>query len=224
MARIFNVLGILLTVLACAQVVPLLADLVAGNPDWMVFAVSSVLTLFLGMSLVLANASHAERITIREGYLLTALAWLILPIFGAAPFLFSVEGLSVTDAIFESVSGITTTGSTVLTGLDTLPPGLLLWRSMQQWIGGIGIIVMGVAILPLLRVGGMQLMKTESSDTSDKVLPRAKQVATGIFAVYIILTLICAMAYGFAGMTIFDAINHAMTTIATGGFSTLDDS
>ncbi len=224
MARIFNVLGILLTILACAQVVPLLADLVAGNPDWMVFAVSSVLTLFLGMSLVLANASHAERITIREGYLLTALAWVVLPVFGAAPFLFSVEDLSITDAIFESVSGITTTGSTVLTELDTLPPGLLLWRSMQQWIGGIGIIVMGVAILPLLRVGGMQLMKTESSDTSDKVLPRAKQVATGIFAVYIILTLICAMAYGFAGMTSFDAINHAMTTIATGGFSTHDDS
>lgn len=224
MARILYVLGGLLTVLACAEVVPLVADLVAGNPDWMVFAASSLLTLFLGMALLLANANHPERLTIREAYLLTASAWLVLPIFGAIPFVFSGQGIGITDAVFESVSGLTTTGSTVLIGLEGLPPGLLLWRSMLQWSGGIGIIVMGVAILPLLRVGGMQLMKTESSDRSEKALPRAKEIATGIGAFYVFLTLVCALAYGAFGMTSFDALNHAMTTVATGGFSTHDDS
>ena len=224
MARILYVLGGLLVVLGCAESVPLLADLVSGNPEWAVFAASALLTLFLGMALLLANANHTERLTIREAYLLTAIAWFILPIFGAVPFFFSAESIGITDSVFESVSGLTTTGSTVLTGLDNYPPGLLLWRSMLQWSGGIGIIVMGVAILPLLRVGGMQLMKTEASDTSDKVLPRAREIATGIGAVYAVLTLICAFAYGFAGMDSFDAINHAMTTMATGGFSTHDES
>jgi trk system potassium uptake protein len=224
MARILYVLGFLLIVLACVELVPLLADYAVGNPDWTVFAVSALTTLFLGVSLVLANASHSERITIREAYLLTALVWLVLPLLGSAPFYFSAQAITFTDAVFESVSGLTTTGSTVLTGLESLPPGLLLWRSMLQWSGGIGIIVMGVAILPLLRVGGMQLMKTETSDTSDKVLPRAKDFASGIGAVYVALTLACAIAYGLAGMTTFDALNHAMTTIATGGFSTHDAS
>ncbi len=199
------------------------ANLTAGNPDWMVFAGSSMLTLFLGGALMLANAHRAHRFTIREAYLLTALLWITLPIAGAAPFLFSAQNIGFTDAVFESVSGLTTTGSTVLVELDRYPPGLLLWRSMLQWTGGIGIIVMGIAILPLLRVGGMQLMKTES-DTSDKVLPRAKEIAKGIGAVYITLTIVCAFAYGAAGMTPFDALNHAMTTIATGGFSTHDAS
>ncbi|MDE0800821.1 MAG: TrkH family potassium uptake protein [Rhodospirillaceae bacterium] len=222
MSKILYILGGLLTVLAAVETVPLIVDRVSGNPDWMVFAVSSLLTLFFGMALLLANSNHPERLTIREAYLLTAAAWLVLPIFGAVPFLFSGQGISITDAVFESVSGLTTTGSTVLSGLDELPPGLLLWRSMLQWSGGIGIIVMGVAILPLLSVGGMQLMKTENSDTSDKVLPRAKEIATGIGAVYVFLTLACAVAYGAAGMDPFDALNHAMTTIATGGFSTHD--
>lgn len=224
MAHIFYVFGLLLIVLAGAEVIPLLADLIAGNPDWMVFASSAFLTLYLGTALVLANADRSHRLTIREAYLLTALLWVMLPVFGAAPFVFSAENIGITDAVFESVSGLTTTGSTVLVGLDSFPPGLLLWRSMLQWTGGIGIIVMGVAILPLLRVGGMQLMKTESADTSDKVLPRAKEFAKGIGFVYVALTLLCAIAYDMAGMTTFDAINHAMTTIATGGFSTHDAS
>ncbi|MFL2769389.1 MAG: TrkH family potassium uptake protein [Rhodospirillaceae bacterium] len=224
MVRIFHVLGLLLIVLACAEIIPLLADLSAGNPDWKVFANSAFLTLFFGTALVLANSDRSHRLTIREAYLLVALLWIMLPLFGAIPFFFSAQNISFTDAVFESVSGLTTTGSTVLAGLDYLPPGLLLWRSMLQWTGGIGIIVMGVAILPLLRVGGMQLMKTEASDTSDKVLPRAKEIISGIGAVYVALTLTCAIAYGLGGMTLFDAINHAMTTIATGGFSTHDES
>jgi trk system potassium uptake protein TrkH len=223
-ARIFYVLGLLLIILAGVEVIPLLTDLLAGNPDWIVFASSALLTLFIGTSLMLANADRSQRLTTREAYLLTALLWVMLPIFGAVPFVFSANGIGITDAVFESVSGLTTTGSTVLVGLDSYPPGLLLWRSMLQWTGGIGIIVMSIAILPLLRVGGMQLMKTESSDISDKVLPRAKEFATGIGFVYAVLTLICAIAYGMAGMSTFDAVNHAMTTIATGGFSTHDAS
>lgn len=211
-------------VLAGVETIPLLADLLTGNPDWMVFASSALLTLFLGTALVLANSSKKHRLTIREAYFLTALVWVMLPLFGAIPFYFSAQTISFTDAVFESVSGLTTTGSTVFTGLETFPPGLLLWRSILQWTGGIGIIVMGVAILPLLRVGGMQLMKTESSDTSDKALPRAQEIATGIGAVYVALTVICAVAYSLGGMTTFDAINHAMTTISTGGFSTRDES
>jgi trk system potassium uptake protein TrkH len=224
MARILYVLGVLLVVLACAETLPLLADVVAGNADWIVFAVSAMATLFLGVALILANRQRSDRMSIREAYLLTALVWVVLPVAGAAPFLFSVEGATFTDAFFESVSGLTTTGSTVLTELDVRPPGILLWRSMLQWTGGIGIIVLGIAILPLLRVGGMQLMKTESSDTSDKVLPRAREITAGIAIAYVALTTLCAIAYGLAGMTSFDAVNHAMTTIATGGFSTHDDS
>ena len=202
----------------------MLADLSVGNPDWLVFAGSSLLTVFLGGALMLANAHRAHRFTIREAYLLMALLWIVLPVFGAAPFFFSAQNVGLTDAVFESVSGLTTTGSTVLTGLESFPPGLLLWRSMLQWTGGIGIIVMGIAILPLLGVGGMQLMQTDASDTSDKVLPRAKEIAKGIGLVYFGLTLLCAIAYGLAGMSTFDAVNHAMTTIATGGFSTHDES
>lgn len=224
MAQILHVIGLLLSVMASAELVPLLADILAENDDWMVFAVSSMATLFVGMALVFANNRPKSRLSIREAYLLTAMVWVVLPLAGAVPFLFSSQAASLTDAIFESVSGLTTTGSTVLTGLDQLPPGILLWRSMLQWIGGIGIILLGIAILPLLRVGGMQLMKTESSDSSDKVLPRAKEIIVGIAGVYAALTLMCAIAYGFGGMTGFDAINHAMTTIATGGFSTHDDS
>lgn len=223
MAHIFYVLGLLLLVLAGVETIPMMADLAVGHPDWLVFAVSAILTLFLGGALVLANAERAHRFSIREAYILTALLWVALPVVGAAPFYFSAQNIGFTDAVFESVSGLTTTGSTVLSGLESLPPGLLLWRSILQWTGGIGVIVMGIAILPLLRVGGMQLMKTES-DTSDKVLPRAKEIATGIGGVYLVLTAICAVAYGLAGMTAFDAVNHAMTTLATGGFSTHDES
>ena len=224
MAHILYMIGLLLAVLACAELVPLFADIASGNDDWMVFATSSLFTLFVGVALVFANKRPKSRLSIRQAYLLTAMVWLTLPLAGAAPFLFSSQAVSFTDAFFESVSGLTTTGSTVFTGLDQLPPGILLWRSMLQWIGGIGIILLGIAILPMLRVGGMQLMKTESSDTSGKVLPRAREIIIGICSVYAGLTLVCAIAYGLGGMTGFDAINHAMTTIATGGFSTHDES
>ncbi len=219
------VVGIVLSVLALGMLPSMAADLAAGNDDWQVFAVSALVTLFVGVALVLENRHAVPRhLGAREAFLLTSLVWFATSLFAALPLRLSALGLSWSDAVFEAVSGLTTTGSTVLVGLDTMPPGILLWRAMLQWIGGIGIIVMGVAVLPMLNVGGMQLVRTESSDLSEKALPRAGQVAASIGAVYLLLTLACALAYGLAGMGTFEAVVHAMTTLATGGFSTRDAS
>ena len=221
---IFYVVGILLTTLALAMLAPMAADLVDGHPDWKVFAGSSGLTLFIGVTMVLTARSPRFQLNIRQAFLLTTASWLVMTMFAALPFTFASIGLSYTDAFFEAMSGITTTGSTVITGLDTAPSGILLWRALLQWLGGIGIIVMAVAVLPMLRIGGMQLFRTESSDRSDKVLPRVTQVAAGIGLAYLGLTALCALLLVAVGVTGFDAVAHAMTTIATGGFSTSDAS
>ncbi len=219
------VVGIVLSVLALGMVPSLVADLAVGHEDWQVFAASAAVTLFVGVALVLENRHAVPRhLGARDAFLVTASVWLATSLFAALPFRLSALGLSWADAVFEAVSGLTTTGSTVLSGLDRMPPGILLWRAVLQWIGGIGIIVMGVAVLPMLNVGGMQLVRTESSDLSEKALPRAGQVAAAIGGVYLTLTLACALAYGLAGMGTFDAAVHAMTTVATGGYSTRDAS
>ena len=218
---IFFVVGILLTTLAVAMCAPLAADAVVGHSDWKVFAASAALTLFVGVTMILTCQSPGVRqIGIRQAFLLTTLSWLALTTFAALPFAFANLGLSYTDAFFEAMSGITTTGSTVIASLDTAPNGILLWRALLQWLGGIGIIVMAVAIMPMLRIGGMQLFRMESSDRSDKVMPRVAQIASGIGFVYLGLTATCALALWISGMGGFDAVAHAMTTIATGGFST----
>ncbi len=214
----------LLTTLAVVMVIPAAVDGLTGNPDWQVFAAAAGVTLFIGVSLTLSGWGGAQRLGVRRAFILTNLAWLVLTFFASLPFAFSELDLSFTDAFFEAMSGITTTGATVLSNLDRAPPGLLLWRALLQWLGGIGIIVMAIAVLPLLRVGGMQLFRMESSDQSEKALPRAAQVAGAIGAIYLVLSFVWAMAYWFAGMSGFDAIAHAMTTIATGGFSTYDRS
>ena len=221
---VFLVVGILLTTLAVAMGIPAVVDAAAGDPEWQVFGAASGLTLFIGISLILSNRVGRVRLTIRQAFVLTTVSWVVVATFAALPFAFSGLGLSFTDAFFESMSGITTTGSTVISGLDTAPPGILLWRALLQWLGGVGIIVVAVAVLPFLRIGGMQLFRMESSDTSEKVLPRSAQIATGIGVIYVALTAVCAGLYWFAGMTAFEAICHAMTTIATGGFSTSDAS
>jgi len=201
----------------------MVADLAAGHPDWQGFLAASAVTLFIGVSLLLMNrAPGFSEITGRQAFLLTTVVWIALTFFAALPLMFSELELDFTDAIFEATSGITTTGSTVIVGLDYAPPGILLWRAILQWLGGIGIIVMGVAILPMLRVGGMQLVRAESSDLSEKILPRAAQIASAIGMIYLTLTFACAALYWAAGMTPFDATAHSMTTIATGGFSTRD--
>ena len=221
---VFFIVGILLATLAVAMGIPALADAAVGHPDWQVFALSAALTLFVGGALVLTNRTRGIRLTIRQAFVLTTASWVVLAAFASLPFAFSDLGLSFTDAFFEAMSGITTTGSTVISGLDSAPPGILLWRALLQWLGGIGIIVVAVGVLPILRIGGMQLFRMESSDSSEKVLPRVTQVAAGIGLIYIALTAICAASYRLAGMTSFESVVHAMTTIATGGFSTSDAS
>ncbi|MEE9318395.1 MAG: TrkH family potassium uptake protein [Rhodospirillales bacterium] len=221
---IFLVIGLLLATLALGMLVPMTVDIFAGNPDWEVFALSSGVTLFVGVAMALTSRTDALHLSIRQAFIMTTLSWVSLTFFAALPFVYSEMGLSFTDAFFEAMSGITTTGSTVITGLDKAPAGILLWRALLQWLGGIGIIVMAIAVLPMLKVGGMQLFRMESSDQSEKALPRAAQIATAIGVIYLVLSGICAGAYWLAGMTGFEAIAHAMTTIATGGFSTSDGS
>ena len=221
---IFFVIGLLLTTLAVAMCAPLVVDAAAGHDGWRVFAGSAALTAFIGVTMILTTRSTTRRMNIRQAFILTTGSWLVLTMFSALPFAFSELGLSYTDAFFEAMSGITTTGSTVITSLDTAPGGILLWRALLQWLGGIGIIVMAIAILPVLKIGGMQLFRMESSYHSEKVMPRVTQVASGIGFVYLALTAICAVALWAVGFDGFDAVAHAMTTIATGGFSTSDSS
>ncbi len=221
---IVMVVGILLTVLAIGMCVPAVVDSLGGHRDWQVFAISAAVTVFVGVSMTLASRSGGTRINVRQAFMLTAVGWLALTAFAALPFAFSELNLSYTDAFFEAMSGVTTTGATVITGLDMAPPGILLWRGILQWLGGIGIIVMAIAVLPMLRIGGMQLFRMENSDRSERALPRAAQIATAVGGVYLAFSLFLAIAYWMAGMSGLEAVVHAMTTISTGGFSTADAS
>jgi len=219
--------GLLLMVLALGMTPPMVADLITHNPDWHVFAGSALATLMAGLLLVLSQGGSELELNIKQAFMLTTTGWITLAAFASLPLHFSNLNIDTTDAFFEAMSGLTTTGSTVLAGLDTMPPGILLWRGILQWIGGIGIIVMAIAILPFLRSGGMQLFRTESSDTSDtsdRVVPRIKRMTGGLVLTYALLTTSCAVALWSAGMTPLDAVIHAMTTLSTGGFSSHDAS
>ena len=221
---VFLVNGLLLLILGVAMLVPALLDARVGHPDWQVFLAAAFLTGFVGAGLSIICWGSGGELHLRQAFVLTTSIWVVTPTFAALPFAFSDLDLSYTDAFFEAMSGITTTGSTVISGLENAPPGILIWRALLQWMGGIGIIVTAVAILPLLQVGGMQLFRMESSDASEKVLPRTAQIAGTISIIYLSLSLFCALVYWAAGMPPFDAAAHAMTTIATGGFSTSDAS
>ena len=221
---IILVTGTLLSILASVMCIPALIDYFAGHPDWEIFTISAGVTLFVGVGMALTSRTGAAKLSIRQAFVMTTTSWIALTLFAALPFLYSEQNLSFTDAIFESMSGLTTTGSTVINGLDNASPGILMWRALLQWLGGIGIIVMAISVLPMLKVGGMQLFRMESSDQSDKALPRAAQIASAISVIYLILTGLWASAYWLFGMSGFEAIAHAMTTIATGGFSTSDES
>ena len=222
---ILFIAGLLLTTLAAAMLAPAAVDAAAAHPDRDVFLQSAAVTAFAGVILTLANRAATVALTIRQVFVLTTLSWTAIAAFGAIPLYLADLGLDYTDAFFEAMSGITTTGSTVLTGLDTAAAGILLWRALLQWLGGIGIVVMAVAVLPLLQVGGMQLFRMETAEKSEeKALPRTAQIATAITIVYVALTALCGVALRSAGMSNLDAVVHAMTTIATGGFSTHDAS
>lgn len=215
--------GIILSVLAVAMLVPAAVEASYGQPDWQVFIASSAVTLFVGVCLALTSRGNPRQMGLRQAFLLTTTVWVVLALFSALPLAFSNLQLSYTDAFFEAMSGITTTGSTVIEGLDQTSPGILIWRAILQWLGGIGIIVTAISVLPMLRVGGMQLFKIEAFET-DKVLPRAAQIAGQILFIYVLGTFLAAVTYYLLGMTGFDAIAHAMTTIATAGYSTRDAS
>jgi trk system potassium uptake protein TrkH len=221
LSPVLNILGLLATILAGSMLIPMCVDLYTGSSDWQVFAMSALLTGFFGVSVWLAtNRRETLDLGLRQAFLLTNGAWVIISVFGALPFMFSELELSITDSIFESVSGITTTGSTVMVEIEIASPGILIWRALLQWLGGVGIVVMAMAVLPMLSVGGMQLFRTESYERPESVVPRATQLAGGIGLVYAGLTAIWAIMLSMAGMNAFDAVAHSMTTLATGGFST----
>ncbi len=219
-----QILGFILIFLSFMMTLPVI--LLPGNDsgNWLSFVGSAGFCLTLGLALLLIGGRQTHRLRARDMFVLTSLAWFLIPLLSALPLLFNLQNLSLTDALFESVSGVTTTGSTVLSGLDHMPPDLLLWRSLMQWIGGVGIIGMAIAILPFLKVGGMRLFATESSEWGDKALPRTHTLARGLVLVYCGLTLIFALSYYALGMPFFAAVNHALTTVSTGGYSTSDAS
>ena len=220
---VFFLIGILLIVLGASMLAPYSIQVLYKENSHS-FISSSFVTIFIGILFVLANLEKEFKLNLRQTFLFSTLAWVMVAIFGSLPFLLSANEFTISDAFFESMSGITTTGATIISDLDNSPKSILLWRAIMQWLGGIGIVVMAITILPLLKVGGMQLFKMEGPDTTEKILPRTIEVAAIIISTYIVLTFLCGLFYWLFGMTIFDSICHAMTTIATGGFSTHNDS
>ncbi len=220
---VFFAIGVLLITLGTFMLIPFFVQFIYDERNG-TFLSSASITIFIGILLVLTNLEENKKLNLQQAFLLTTLSWLSIAIFGCIPFLLSNLNLSIVDAFFESMSGITTTGSTIITNLDNAPKSILIWRAILQWLGGIGVIVMAITVLPLLNVGGMQLFRMESSDTTEKILPRTREVTIIISAIYLTLTFACGAAYWLVGMNIFDSIAHSMTTIATGGFSTYSSS
>ena len=219
------VVGLIVAVLGLTMLAPLLLDLVAGNGNADAFAKSAFICLLVGGLVAIASQNGTGRaISVRAAFLLTLGIWVFVPLFGSLPFQIGAPGLSLTDAYFEAVSGITTTGSRVILGLDTMPAGMNLWRGMLNWLGGLGIAFIAMIFLPVMRVGGMQFFRTEGFDTLGKVLPRATDIARNLMLVYVLLTVACMTTYAALGMSPLDAVVNAMATIATGGFSPSDAS
>ena len=220
---IVYVLGRILIVLAILMLAPAIVDYRSGLPNGMDFLESAIATAAMGGVLTLATAnSLGQGLSVRQAYLLTVTIWTVLPIFGGLPFMLGEPHLTFTHAYFEAASGFTTTGSTVIVGLDGLPDGMNLWRGMTNSFGGLGIAFVAMIFLPVMRVGGMQYFKTEGFDTFGKSLPRATDIARQLVIVYFGLTVISAMTYRALGMSALDAVVCAMATIATGGFSPMD--
>ncbi len=224
MRPVFFVVGLMVAALGLTMFAPMIVDLRFEDRSWQSFAIAGILTSLIGSVMAVASYTPNPDLGARGAFVLTVFSWVLLSFFAAIPFLMDPIKLSFTDALFEATSGITTTGSTILTGLDDMPKGILLWRAILQWIGGVGIVVTAMAVLPMLKVGGMQLFRLESSDMGEKILPRAASIAAGIGISYLILTIACAAGYMLVGMSGFDAAAHAMTTVATGGYSTSDAS
>ena len=220
---VFFTLGILQIILGISMMIPIIFQLIFQELDSS-FIGAGIITIVFGILFSLSNLDHQKKLNLQQAFLLTALSWVSIAVFGSLPFIFSELELSVTDAFFESMSGITTTGSTIITNLDNSPKSILVWRAILQWLGGIGIIVMAITLMPIMNVGGMQLFKITSNDASEKILPKSKQISQRLIIIYSILTLLCATFYKIFGMSYFDSLTHSMTTIATGGFSNYNES
>ncbi len=220
---VFFTLGILQIILGVSMFIPIIVQFFYSEIDSSFFG-SSIVTIIFGTLFFLSNLDHDKKLNLQQAFLLTALSWISIAIFGSLPFVFSSIELSITDSFFESMSGITTTGSTIISDLENAPKGLLLWRAILQWLGGIGIIVMAITLMPIMNVGGMQLFKISSNDSSEKILPKSKEIALRLIYIYSGLTGLCAITYWIFGMGKFDSLTHSMTTIATGGFSNYNES
>ena len=220
---VFFTLGILQIILGISMIFPIIIQIIFGELNSS-FISASLITIIFGTLFLLSNLDQDKKLNLQHAFLLTALSWISVAIFGSLPFIFSDLNLSITDSFFESMSGITTTGSTIITDLNSTPKAILLWRAILQWLGGIGIIVMAITLMPIMNVGGMQLLKISSTDGSEKILPKTKEISIRLIIIYITLTFLCALFYKIFGMKFFDSLTHSMTTIATGGFSNYNDS
>ncbi|WP_440931487.1 TrkH family potassium uptake protein [Candidatus Pelagibacter sp.] len=220
---VFFTLGILQIILGISMIIPVFVQIIYSEMDSS-FIGAAIVTIIFGTLFFLSNLDHDKKLNLQQAFLLTALSWLSIAIFGSFPFIFSTINFSVTDSFFESMSGITTTGSTIINNLEEMPKAILLWRAILQWLGGIGIIVMAITLMPIMNVGGMQLFKISNNDSSEKILPKSKEIALRLIYIYSTLTLLCTFFYKIFGMNYFDSLTHSMTTIATGGFSNYNDS
>lgn len=219
------IIGLLIATLGAMMLFPMALDYMSDDSNWMAFLEASVVTCLAGalLSLSCANSNKTgSGITLRQSFILTTGTWVMLPAFGALPFIFGVPDASLTNAVFEAVSGMTTTGTTVFSGLDNMPPGVNLWRGILQWLGGLGIVIVALIFLPVMKVGGMQFFRSEGFDTLGKILPRALDISSALIQIYIVLTVACAASYFALGMDGYDAVVHALTTVSTGGFSSSD--
>lgn len=224
LTSIIRINGQLLLMLAAVMLIPAAVDFFADDQEWQVFLLSAAITGFFGGLILLSTSGVPLQLDLRSGYLLTASSWFVVSLFATLPMVFSALDYSFVDYYFETMSGLTTTGSTVFVGLDDMDLGMLLWRSLLQWFGGIGIVVLVMSLFPRMSIGGMQLFQSESSEISDKLVPRTSTFVSCLFVCYGILTVACAFLYWLVGMSGFDAVNHAMTTVSTAGFSTKDAS
>jgi len=220
---VFFTLGILQIILGISMIIPIFVQILFSELDSS-FIGASIVTIIFGSLFFLSNLDHDKKLNLHQAFLLTALSWLSIAVFGSIPFLLSSMNLSITDSFFESMSGITTTGSTIISNLETAPRSILFWRAILQWLGGIGIIVMAITLMPIMNVGGMQLFRISNNDSSEKILPKSKEIALRLIYIYSILTILCAIFYKLFGMSYFDSLTHSMTTIATGGFSNYNES
>ena len=219
---VFFVVGILLLILGVFMLIPYGIQILYKENSNSFFS-SSIITIFIGILTILATLKRDNQLNLQQAFLFSTMAWISIAFFGSIPFFLSNLDLTFSEAFFESMSGITTTGSTVISNLDETPKSILMWRAIMQWLGGVGIIVMATTVLPLLKVGGMQVFKTDSSE-AEKLLPKTIEVASVIILIYTTLTISCVTIYWLQGMSVFDSIAHALTTLATGGFSTHNES